>query len=192
LTCVKVRNNQNCYVPVNDGLMTTTILRLDVRDDIRAGGNPFAKIMKAVDDLASDEALVVIAPFEPLPLISLLETRGFSHSSNRTPSGDWKVTFTHGTTHTGAVERVHSSPASAEVPKSGGQQEINIDARGLEPPQPMVRILEALANLPDGSVLNARTDRRPMHLYAQLEARGFKCETQEGGDGSYITRIERS
>jgi uncharacterized protein (DUF2249 family) len=170
--------------------MTTTIVRVDVRDDIRAGGNPFAKIMKAVADLAPDQALAVVAPFEPLPLISLLGTRGFSHSSNRTESGDWEVLFSPGTANTSAIASVRSGPVSAEAAKPGGQ-EINIDARGLEPPQPMVRILEALATLPNGSVLNARTDRRPMHLYAQLEARGFKGETQEAGDGSYVTRVQR-
>mgnify|MGYP001555463945 FL=1 len=55
----------------------------------------------------------------------------------------------------------------------------------------MVKILETIATLPDGAELRARTDRRPMHLYAQLEERGFTGQTEEQGDGSFITHIRR-
>jgi uncharacterized protein (DUF2249 family) len=68
---------------------------------------------------------------------------------------------------------------------------IDVDARGLEPPQPMIVILEALAALPKEAELRARTDRRPMHLYAQLEARGFFGETEAEKDGSFVTHIRR-
>jgi TusA-related sulfurtransferase len=66
-----------------------------------------------------------------------------------------------------------------------------VDARGLEPPQPLVKILEALATLPEGARLRARTDRRPMHLYAQLEERGFVGESEEQEDGSFVTHVRR-
>ncbi len=69
---------------------------------------------------------------------------------------------------------------------------IEVDARGLEPPQPMVRILEAATDLPPGVTLYARTDRRPMHLYAQLEARGLRAETFPETDGSFLTHIRRA
>jgi len=68
---------------------------------------------------------------------------------------------------------------------------VEVDARGLEPPQPMIRILEALESLPQAAELCARTDRRPMHLYAHLAERGFVGETEEQTDGSYITHIRR-
>jgi uncharacterized protein (DUF2249 family) len=68
---------------------------------------------------------------------------------------------------------------------------IEVDARGREPPGPMVRILEALAALPNGAQLRARTDRRPLHLHPQLEARGFRGITEEHAEGGYVTHIER-
>jgi TusA-related sulfurtransferase len=68
---------------------------------------------------------------------------------------------------------------------------VKVDARGLEPPQPMVVILEALARLPEGAVLHAHTDRRPLHLYPLLEQRGFAGATQDQHDGSFITTIRR-
>ena len=67
--------------------------------------------------------------------------------------------------------------------------DVFLDVRGLEPPQPMVRILETLASLPLDAALRACTDRRPMHLYAQLARRGFAAETEEQQDGSFITCI---
>ena len=68
---------------------------------------------------------------------------------------------------------------------------IEIEARGLEPPQPMVRILEALATLPPGVLLHARTDRRPMHLYSLLEERGYRADTEAQADGSHLTIIRK-
>ena len=69
---------------------------------------------------------------------------------------------------------------------------VTLDARGLEPPQPLVVILEALGNLPEAGVIRAHTDRRPLHLYAQLEERGFTGESEEQHDGSFITTIRHA
>ncbi len=69
---------------------------------------------------------------------------------------------------------------------------IEVDARGLEPPQPMLRILEALAALAADATLRAHTDRRPLHLYPLLAERGFQAETQDQPDGSFITHIRRA
>ena len=76
-----------------------------------------------------------------------------------------------------------TAPASSET--------VEVDARGLEPPQPLVRILESLAALPAGAELRAWTDPRPIHLYAQLEERGFTAVTQEQANGSFLTHIRR-
>ncbi len=69
---------------------------------------------------------------------------------------------------------------------------VMVDARGLEPPQPLVVILEALERLPVGAEMRACTDRRPMHLYALLKQRGFTGTTEEQHDGSFITTIRRA
>lgn len=69
---------------------------------------------------------------------------------------------------------------------------VTLDARGLEPPQPLVVILEALERLPEDAEMRAHTDRRPMHLYALLEERGYTGESKEQHDGSFITTICRA
>lgn len=165
------------------------VVQLDVREYILNGGHPFQKIMDAVAELAPNEKLLVIAPFEPVPLISSLARQGFSHEAYRLSSGDWEVVFSRSTAETEQPPTRKEAPMSAQRETS---ESIKLDARGLEPPQPMVRILEALETVPKGSVLHAKTDRRPMHLYAQLESRGFVGETEQLTDGSFVTHIRRN
>jgi uncharacterized protein (DUF2249 family) len=167
--------------------MSENLVTLDVRDDLRQGREPFSKIMNAVAQLHSDEKLLLVAPFEPAPLFSVLGKQGFDHESKQIQSGDWEVLFTRRNEKSSAFvppERPHCSAT-----KSKPTEIIEVDARELEPPQPMVKILEALTVLPAGAELRAHTDRRPMHLYAQLEERGFAGETEEQNDGSFITKI---
>ena len=104
------------------------------------------------------------------------------------PVGDLQpISETHST-----LNSQSSTSASRSLLKSAATEIREVDARGLEPPQPLVRILEALTALPGRAELRARTDRQPMHLYAQLEARGFVGETEEQSDGSFITHIRRA
>lgn len=169
--------------------MNNHIVTLDVREDLSKGRAPFSKIMDAVGRLRPEEKLLLVAPFEPAPLFSVLGQQGFEHESKRTQSGDWEVLFTRRNGETAAPVSPERPPCNAG--KTKPTEIVEVDARGLEPPQPMVKILEALAALPDGAELHAHTDRRPMHLYAQLEERGFSGTTEEQKDGSHITHIRR-
>lgn len=169
--------------------MSANTTTLDVREDIRAGREPFSKIMAAVAGLAAQESLLIIAPFEPAPLFHVLARQGSAHESKQTPAGDWQVLFTRI-----AEEAVIAPPLKVMTSNRGSAaaqsaEIVDLDARGLEPPQPLVTILEAIATLPPGATLRARTDRRPMHLYAQLESRGFAGESAEQAEGSFITHI---
>jgi len=58
-----------------------------------------------------------------------------------------------------------------------------LDVRGLEPPKPLVCVLEALDRLGPGVQLEVRHDRRPILLYPQLDDRGFIHETDEPEPG---------
>ena len=63
--------------------------------------------------------------------------------------------------------------------------------RGLEPPQPMVAMLERLEILGPGETLGVVHDRRPTFLYPQLDERGFTHETDEPEPGVVRIRIRR-
>jgi uncharacterized protein (DUF2249 family) len=172
--------------------MDDKLVTLDVREDIRSGREPFSRIMDAVARLRPDEKLVLIAPFEPVPLCGILAKKGFHHTSKPIESGAWEVRFTHeaqgAPLGTGLPETTH---CACGCPAAGMAEIVEVDACGLEPPQPLVTILEALAALPPGAELRACTDRRPMHLYGQLEERGFTGTTEEEKNGSFITHIRR-
>jgi uncharacterized protein (DUF2249 family) len=168
--------------------MITQAVVLDVRDDIRRGREPFSKIMLAVGSLAAGQDLIVIAPFEPTPLYNLLAQQGLQHSAEVTPEGDYKVRFGRRLSEESGMPQ---PPKPAPGKQCKGVPGVEVDARGLEPPQPMVKILEAVAALPKGAQLRARTDRRPMHLYPQLAERGFVAESDEQSDGSFLTVIRQ-
>jgi uncharacterized protein (DUF2249 family) len=166
--------------------MSDSIVRLDVREDLRDGRHPFERIMEAVGGLRKEQALLLIAPFEPVPLYRMLGRQGFTHASREISADHWEVMFFPAGVSTDAS---FSREEAQEVACTCGQAVMEVDARGLEPPQPMVVILEAAAGLAPGRELLARTDRRPLHLYAQLEQRGLVGETTPQPDGSFITRI---
>ena len=67
---------------------------------------------------------------------------------------------------------------------------IQLDNRGLQPPEPMVRILAALGELGAGDEVVALMDREPMLLYRELERRGFTWEFG-GGDDGYVLTVRR-
>jgi uncharacterized protein (DUF2249 family) len=169
--------------------MSANTLTLDVREDIRAGREPFSKIIAAVANLAAQENLLLIAPFEPAPLFQVLAKQGFAHESKQTPAGDWQVLFSRNAEASVSPPVARTTGGDHGCVTTEPTKIIDLDARGLEPPQPLVTILEAIATLQPGETLRAHTDRRPMHLYAQLESRGFAGETTEQADGSFITHI---
>jgi len=66
-----------------------------------------------------------------------------------------------------------------------------LDLRGLEPPEPMIRILNQLEVTPAGASFRARTDRQPIHLFPELAARGATHACESASDGGWITTITR-
>ncbi|HET8991278.1 MAG TPA: DUF2249 domain-containing protein [Acidimicrobiales bacterium] len=66
---------------------------LDVRPIIAGGGEPFEQIMSVVGALGPGEDLVIVAPFEPVPLEGVLGSQGFRFDAVEIGSGDWRVTF---------------------------------------------------------------------------------------------------
>ena len=80
-------------------------------------------------------------------------------------------------------------PRRSPTPKAEGA--VELDLRGLEPPEPMLRILNTLEALPVGATFRARTDRQPIHLFPELIARGAHHVCEVASDGSWITTIGR-
>ena len=60
------------------------------------GGEPIAEIMEVAGQVTGDEALVVYAPFEPVPLEGVLGEQGFAYVADQLDGGDWRTTFHRG------------------------------------------------------------------------------------------------
>lgn len=54
-------------------------------------GEPFDQIMQALEDLGSDETLLLINDFEPAPLYNVLERRGFTYETSQFGPDEWHV-----------------------------------------------------------------------------------------------------
>jgi uncharacterized protein (DUF2249 family) len=69
---------------------------LDVR---KTDGEPFGEIMAALEDLPTDESLLLMNSFEPEPLYGVLEQRGFEHETTTSDSDPdvWYVKISHRT-----------------------------------------------------------------------------------------------
>ena len=66
---------------------------VDTRPILARGDEPFGEIMAAVEALDPDQDLVVLVPFEPVPLEGVLAGEGFSHHPEVLDDGSWRVTF---------------------------------------------------------------------------------------------------
>ena len=172
--------------PILDQVPETARIHLDVREDLRAGREPFARIMETVDALRPDGVLVLRAPFEPLPLYHVLARRGFAHWTESGAADDWLVWFYRedATANPGAglSSRATTMGSAGGAPPVAAST-VRLDVRGLEPPLPMVRVLEAVEALATGQRLEILHHRRPIFLYPQLEERGCRHATDEPEPG---------
>lgn len=165
-----------------------TPLDLDVRPALARGEEPFAAIMSAVDSLAPGQPLRLIAPFRPAPLFSVMANRGYGCVDRRLPDGAWEVIFTP------LAETVPVGLAPGSAPGAGLWPDPvqAMDLTGLTPPDPMVRILEALADMPGGAVLFALLDREPLFLLPELAQRGHEWAGNMAADGQSYRLLIRS
>jgi len=70
--------------------------------------------------------------------------------------------------------------------------EMIVDVRGLEPPEPLERVLEALSELEHGRTLRMLISREPHPLYGILEINGFQYEAQASKLGHFEILIRYS
>lgn len=130
-----------------------SVVEADVREELRAGREPFARIMAARRDVPEGGALVVRAIFEPAPLYAVMAKQGFAHYTERLADDDWRVWFYH------------------DVPV--------LDVRGMEPPEPLAHTLNAVESLSEGGVLVQVNVRVPQFLLPKLAERGCTHEVRE-------------
>ena len=66
---------------------------LDLRPIFDRGETPCGAIDDAIASLVPGQSLVLLVPFEPVPLYTKLKRQGFSHQTGQLPDGAWHVEF---------------------------------------------------------------------------------------------------
>ncbi|HSJ05944.1 MAG TPA: DUF2249 domain-containing protein [Longimicrobiales bacterium] len=170
-----------------DRLAAGHITDLDVREDLRNGKEPFSRILAARRSLPPGGALRLRAIFEPVPLYAVMAAQGLAHWTEQLAADDWVVWFYPADAARAAdgsdpVDRAPAGPASTPAAEVHAEP-VTLDVRGLEPPEPLVRTLEALEALPPGGMLIQINNRVPQFLLPQLKSRGYAYEVhEEAGD----------
>lgn len=150
-----------------------------------------ARIFSRWTALAVGQHFVLINDHDPVPLY-------YQFAGQFPGAFSWEYLMAGPEEYQVKITRLAESPASAAIapPAFRGCQgaktaTAELDTRGLEPPEPLLRIIEAAEALGGGGVLLARTDRRPLHLYPELDARNIRHTSEEQTDGSWITKLQR-
>lgn len=188
-------------------------VELDVRPHLRKKLEPFQLIMETVKKLKKDDVFVLHATFKPTPLLGLMRTKGFVNKTEKRADDHWVVTFVsrknkhlletfsigdrdgNGSPDTDDPASPDTASALAKTgdgDESGKPKTIELDNRGLEPPQPMVRTLSALERCRPGDEVIIHNDRVPVFLIEELNNLGYPHSVEEQPDGSAKVKIRKT
>lgn len=161
---------------------------LDVRPVLSKKGDPFHLIIRTLREVQAGEALHLVVGFEPRPLYPILRFKGWRHVSVH--DGDaWHVYFYKKPKKGAEPAAEQEEPEATPDERAPLQPWVSLDVRGLEPPQPMMRILETLTELGPGGRLEVAHHREPILLYEKLSMRGYAAQTEKLPDGDFRVRI---
>jgi uncharacterized protein (DUF2249 family) len=158
--------------------------RVDARPPHAKGENPMGTILRAAKDVPEGRILHLRNTFEPLPLYDLLGKQGFAPWARRNGMDDWEVFFYRA--RPGEEMEPSGEAASGQAASRAGARpvaSVRIDVSQLTPPEPMQRVLEALAQLEPGQTLLVQHVQRPLYLYTKLDQLGHAHQTWEMGPG---------
>lgn len=154
---------------------------LDVRPVLDKGGDPFGLIMKTVQTLDPRDALHLLVNFEPAPLYSVMA--GLGRQAVTEKKGELVEVWFY--TAAGA----ESEAVAAGDERAPLQPVVDLDVSQLEPPQPMIAILQKLVDLGPGARLRVRHHREPVMLYDKLKLRGYGATCTPQAEGDYLIHI---
>lgn len=168
-------------------ISTEKLIEFDVRPIINSGRDPFLEIMDKIKGLKEDQILLLINSFEPLPLYTVLSKKGFEHFTEK-EEDKFKVYFFRRKIST---QENSDSPKSIDSIQGEFSNLIELDVRELPPPEPMIKILTALSEVNEKSVLLVHHHREPLLLYPELEKRGYEAISNKINDNYFKILITK-
>lgn len=177
------------------------VVELDVRPHLRKKLEPFQIIMDTVKRLEPQDLFVLHATFKPTPLLGVLKMKGYVNKVEQKEKDHWIVTFVHKQyKHLLKIDELDpedgastltGQPKYREAEEQRSTKTIELDNRGLEPPQPMIRTLAAIDRSRPGDIVMIHNDRVPVFLIEELNQLGCPYTVEEQSDGSAKVRIQK-
>jgi len=86
---------------------------------------------------------------------------------------------------------MHEPKSNSGKSEKPPEETIELDVRGLEPPEPIMAVLKKVTELPPKTNLRVRIDSNPWQLYDLLQQRGFFYESEKTAEGGYCGIVRR-
>jgi uncharacterized protein (DUF2249 family) len=160
------------------------IIDLDVRPVLEGGTDPLHIILDKVNALKDNQALKIINTFKPAPLIALLRKKGFDHRIE-SPAPGLIETYFYKKNNIGDSDEITPIEFDSNTSdwhvlyKQFQDKKTIVDVRGLQPPQPMMLILEKLQNIPDDEALLVQHEKIPVFLLPELHNLNYSYQINE-------------
>lgn len=145
---------------------------IDVRPILAEGGCPFDTVLEVAQQLSPGETLSLTAPFNPVPLQQALAGIGVDVEKTEHEAGAFTVYFRF-------------------TPIEEKQADEIVDLTDLEPPEPMMKIMEALAAAGPGELMAFRTRFKPVHMLNAINKDETTTTSNESDDGTWITQVAK-
>lgn len=161
------------------------VVEFDVRPILKAGNDPFHEIINKLKLLQSGQTLCIINSFEPIPLIRIMEVKGYNVYTEQKDEN----LFCCWITPKKEINTVSFNGENSikenfdELFERFNSSFVSINVRGLEMPQPMVSILEKIEQLKTGQALFVLHQRTPQYLLPVLNEKGFDWAIKEICEG---------
>ncbi|GAA0567439.1 DUF2249 domain-containing protein [Caenispirillum bisanense] len=174
------------------------VAEIDVSRLLAGGGDPFGVLTRTAATVEAGRGMVVVAPFDPVPLRDLLTGEGFQNHVETLADGRFRVRFLRA----GGCAAAVAEPEPAAEPEPDPQAEpdaprkfwieedgLHLDVRGLPPPGPMLEVLRFLDGGAHAQTLMVHVPQFPVHLIPELEDRGWTYEIVAEAPGHTVLRL---
>lgn len=161
------------------------IIDFDVRELLASGKDPLTLILDKIKSIEAGQALKIINTFEPVPLIKMLEKKGYLVYADEINSDLIETYFyKQGEKSEVKVESTASATNGFDEEVSRfGDKLVSVDVKDLPMPQPMHTILTELEKLPADTALYVNHKRIPVFLLPELTEMKFEYRIKEIADG---------
>lgn len=163
---------------------------IDVGRLLAQGGDPLSTLTTTAATVPAGRGMVVVAPFDPVPLRDLLAGEGFENHAEALPDGRFRVRFLR-VGGCAAARAPEPPPPPADERRKFWMDDdgMHLDVRGLPPPRPMLDVLAFLDGGAHSQPLTVHVPQFPVHLIAELEDRGWGWDILSDEPGHVILRL---